>query len=92
MDVELRRHRLVNPVEELPKLAGAVARVTFSEDGAGPDFQGGEERGGPMSHVVVGAPLNLPRAQGQQRLGAVERLDLGLLVAQRTRARSGGSR
>ena len=33
-----------------------------------------------MAHVIMGAPLHLARAQGQQRPGAVQGLDLGLLV------------
>ena len=33
-----------------------------------------------MARIVVGAPLDLSRSHGQQRLGPVQRLDLALLV------------
>ena len=33
-----------------------------------------------MAHIIVGPPLDLPRPHGQQRLRAIQRLDLRLLV------------
>ncbi len=45
-----------------------------------------------MTLVVMGAPLGLPRAHRQQRLGAVQRLDLALFIDAEHQARSGGSR
>jgi hypothetical protein len=47
---------------------------------AGGDVEGGEEGGGAVADVVVGAPLHLPGTHGQQRLGPVESLDLALLI------------
>ena len=47
---------------------------------AGGHLQGGKQRGGAVADVVVGAPLGQPRPQRQDRRGAVQRLDLGLLV------------
>jgi hypothetical protein len=46
-----------------------------------------------MSFVVVGASLGLPRAHGQQRLSAIQCLDLRFPIdAEHQRAQSGGSR
>src|SRR6188768_857247 len=42
--------------------------------------EGGEQRGGAMPPVVVRAPLDLPRAHRQHRLGTIQRLNLGLLI------------
>jgi hypothetical protein len=49
-------------------------------DLAGGHLQGGKQRGGAVAEVVVGAPLGQPRPERQDRLRAVQRLDLGLLV------------
>lgn len=46
------------------------------------DVEGGEQRGGPMALVVVSHGAALAGLERQPRLGAVERLDLGLLVDQ----------
>ena len=80
MDVEVVRHIRLDGVEEAAELGSAVARPAAADDGAGLDVQRGEQRGRAVAPVVVGAPLGLPRAQRQHRLGAVERLDPVLLV------------
>jgi hypothetical protein len=54
--------------------------VGLPEHLAGGDIEGGEQRGDAMPTVVVSAPLGQTRGQRQDRLGAVEGLDLGLLV------------
>jgi hypothetical protein len=40
-------------VEEFAELAGAMAGVAFTDDGAGGDVERGEQRGGAMALVVV---------------------------------------
>ena len=57
----------------VPRLAGAG-------DLAGGDLQRGEQGGGAVPDVVVGAPLRQPGLHRQHRRGPVQRLDLGLLV------------
>jgi hypothetical protein len=47
---------------------------------------------GAVPLVVVGAFLGQPEVDRQQRLGAVHRMDLGLLVDDSTTAPPGGSR
>ena len=44
------------------------------------DASGGEERGGAVAGGVVGPPLHLTGPQGQQRLGAIQGLNLTLFV------------
>jgi len=58
----------------------AVAGLAGGRDAAGGDLQGGEQGGGAMAGVVVGAPLDLARLHGQHRGGALQGLDLGLLI------------
>jgi glutamine synthetase-like protein len=43
-------------------------------------FQGGEQRGRAVTLVIMAAPLDLTRPHRQQRLGAIDCLDLGLLI------------
>ena len=50
------------------------------DDRAGGGVEGGEQGGRAVALVIVAAPLRLARPHGQHRLGAVERLDLALLV------------
>lgn len=64
-----------------------MAGEALADDLADLYVEGGEERERAMPLVVVGAALGLAGAHWQQRLGAIERLDLALLVdAQHHRA------
>ena len=74
MDVEVGGHGALHLVEERAEL-GARCRSCSSRCGG---VEGGE--GGRAVALVVAAPLRLARPHGQHRLGAVERLDLALLV------------
>ena len=80
MDVEVVGDPGFESAQEFEELPAAVTREALPDDLAGGDVQGREERGGPVAYVVVGAPLDLSGPHGQQRLRAVERLDLALLV------------
>jgi hypothetical protein len=66
--------------QEGEKLAAAMAGIATPDDLAGGGVESGEQAEGSVARVVVGAPLDLSRAHGQQRLGPVQRLDLALLV------------
>ena len=93
MDVEVVGDLGFESAPELKELAAAVTRKALSDDLAGGDVEGGEQRGGAVAHVVMGASLDLSGPHGQHRLGAVERLDLALLVdAEHERARAGRGR
>ena len=54
--------------------------AALREDGAVEQVEGGEQGGGAMANIVVGDPLDVAETQRQQRLGALQRLDLTFLV------------
>src|SRR5271169_5132652 len=80
MDVEIGRYGLLDLAEELAEFDRAVTLVAATDDVAGSDVQGGEQRGRAATLVVMAAPLDLTGAHRQQRLGAVECLNLRLLI------------
>src|SRR6266567_1267479 len=80
MDVQLLRYILFDGIEEVAELAGAMPLLGLADDPAGPGVERGEQTGGAVTFVVMGAALDLSGTHGQQRRGAVERLDLALLV------------
>ena len=67
-------------VEKSDELNVRVAREAAAVDLATRDLEGCEQAGRSVALVVVGHPRREYLAQGQDRLGAVEGLDLGLLV------------
>ena len=67
-------------VEEREELLVAVLGVAGAGDLARRDLQRGVEAGRAVSLVVVRHPLRLAGLDRQRRLGAIERLDLRLLV------------
>ena len=67
-----------------------MALVATADDPAGGDVEGGEQRGGAVALVIMAAPLGLARSHRQQRLGAVERLNLRLFIDAKTSAGRAG--
>ena len=82
--------RRIDGVEELAKLHGPVAAMTAADDRAGLDVQGREERRRAMAHIVVGAPFDLAGPHGQQRLCAIQRLNLRLFIGAQDQRAVGG--
>ena len=80
VNVEVSWHTLLDGVEEPAELLRPVPRHALADNGAGLHVQRGEQRGCPMSFVVVGTPLDLPTAHGQQRLSAIQCLDLRFFI------------
>ena len=80
MDVEVGGHGALHLVEERAELARPMPLHAAPDDRAGGGVEGGEQGGRAVALVIVAAPLRLARPHGQHRLGAVERLDLALLV------------
>ena len=80
MGVEVGRHVALHFVEEGAELPRPVPLHAGPDGRAGGHVEGGEERGGAVALVVVGAPLHLTWPHGQHRLSAVQHLDLALLV------------
>lgn len=67
-------------LEETEELLVAVPVLAEPGHLPGGDFQGGEQGGGAMADVVVAALLVVARLHHKHLLGAVQRLDLGLLI------------
>ena len=71
----------------------AVPGMAGVGDPTGGHLQGREQRGGAVAEVVLGAPLDPSRRHWLDRLGPLQRPDLGLLVhTHSTMACAGGSR
>jgi hypothetical protein len=58
----------------------AVALVAFANDKAGSDVERGKQRGRTMPHIAVRATFRHPRHHRQDRLLAIECLDLAFLI------------
>jgi hypothetical protein len=71
---------LGDELEEVQELAVAVPWLAGVGDRAGGHLQRREQRGRAVPEVVVGAPLGPARPYRADRLGPLQRLDLGLLV------------
>ena len=80
VDGEVSRHLLVDLDEEPLELARPVALCERPDDLARRHVERGEQAGRAVADVVVGSPLGGGGHHRQDRLEAVERLDLGLLV------------
>ena len=80
VDVEIGRRGLLDRGQELAEFDRPMTLVAAADDSAGGDVQGGEQRSRAVALVVVAASLDLTRPHRQQRLGAVERLDLRLFI------------
>ncbi len=78
--VEISGDCLFDGVEELPELHRAMTAVALADHSSAGCVERGEQRGGSVPLVVMGAQLWLTGPHGQQRLGAIEGLDLGFLV------------
>jgi hypothetical protein len=78
-------------LEEAQELTVPVSRVVAGVGHlTGGDLQGGKQGRGAVPDIIVGASLDPARRHRPDRLGAFERLDLGLLVhAEHDRVRRG---
>ena len=80
MDVQVRRHLLVDQPQEREELLVPVPRLALGDHLAGSDVQGREQCRRAVAQVVVGVALRVAQIHGQFRLGPVQGLDLRLLV------------
>ena len=78
--VEVVGDLAVDGLQELLELDRAVAAVQRADHLAGRDVQRGVEAGGARALVVVGGALRGAGQHRQDRRGAIQGLDLGLLV------------
>src|SRR4051812_38802900 len=74
------RHLRLDGIEEADELLVPVSLHVAADDGAVEDVEGGEQRGCAVTFVVVGHRSGAARLHRQTGLGAVERLDLALLI------------
>ena len=80
VDRLLGRHLRFDGIEEADELLVPVSLHVAADDGAVKDVEGGEQRGCAVAFVVVGHRSGAAWLHRQTRLGAVERLDLALLI------------
>src|SRR5215211_4250524 len=78
--VEVGRDGAVDLVQEGDEVGAGVAGTDVGDDLAGGDLEGGEQVAGAVALVVVGGSGRGGGQHGQGGGGAVERLDLGLVV------------
>src|ERR1700679_3940571 len=74
------RNGLLDGIEELPEFRAAMPAMAFADDLSGFHIEGGEQGCRPVTRIVVSTPFQLSRSHWEQRLRAVQSLDLRLLV------------
>ena len=80
VDVQRGLDARVDLAQEGDEILGAMPSLAPREDFARRDVQRGEEIERAMAEVVVGPPFGLAEVHRQDRLRALQRLDLRLLV------------
>lgn len=80
MHVQLCRDCRLNHVEELPKFSGSLPLVQLPNHLARLHVQRRKQRGGAVTPIVMGAPLDLSGTHRQQRPRPIQRLNLRVLV------------
>ena len=80
MDVSPAGRLPLDLVQEGEELRMRVAGLARFDHMPLQDIEGSKQGGRPVPRVVVGLPGRQPRAQGQDRLGPIEGLNLTLLV------------
>ena len=80
MDIEPHRYLSIDLFEEVQELGRPVTLVAFADDEPRGDIECGKQRGRTMPHVAVRATFGYARHHRQDRLLAIECLDLALLI------------
>src|SRR6185437_8736196 len=80
MHLESAWYFIVDPIEELAELGRAVSAMHLTDDLATGDIERSEQGRGPMPPVVVGSSFGLTWSHRQNRLGAIQCLNLALLI------------
>src|SRR5262252_4448175 len=80
MHFKTRGHRGVNLIEELAKLKRAMTAMQLTNDFPRLSVQCGKQRSGAVTFVIVRPTLGLSRTHGQNRLRAIQGLDLRFLI------------
>src|SRR5262245_53629534 len=80
MDIETFWNARVDLLEKIQKLGGPMTLVAFADHEPRRDIEGSEQRGGSVADIVVGPALRNAGHHWQDRLLAIQRLDLALLI------------
>ena len=80
VQVQVRWGFAIDLVEEADKLLMPVSTHALADHSPIQHVEGGEQSCRAVALIVVGHRLAAPRSHGEPRLGAIERLDLRLLV------------
>ena len=80
MDIEPFRNLSIDLFEEVQELGRPVALVAFADNEARGHVECGKQRGRTMPHVAVCSAFGYARHHRQDRLFAIECLDLALLI------------
>src|SRR5262245_47786651 len=80
MDIKAFRNLSIDFFEELQELDRPVAFVAFADDEPRGDIERGKQRGRTMPHIAVRTTLRYAGHHRQDRLLAIERLNLALLI------------
>ena len=80
MDVEVPWNVEVDEFEESEYVGRLVGLLRIEEHLAGSEIHGRKQIGGAVPLVVMGQSRTPPALHWQRRLGAIEGLDLGLLI------------
>jgi len=86
MQIELGRGFAFDLAQELQPLLVPMPRQALADHGTVQRIEGRKQRGRSVALVVMRERLRAAPLQRQPRLGAIERLDLALLVAAQDRA------
>ncbi len=80
MHLQFGGHVVLDGIEKAAEFAGAMTTMELAQHMATGHVESGEQTGSAVPSVVVSAAFDLSRTHGQQRRGAVQRLNLALLV------------
>ena len=80
IDVERRGHVGVDVAQEGEGFLVAVTALALCQHPASGHVQGGEQARGAVAHGIVRHPLDVAQPHGQQWRGALQRLDLTILI------------
>src|SRR5580658_4970233 len=80
VQIQFRGKFAVQTLEKTKKLLMAMAGVALAHDLAVRYFQGGKKTGGAVSLIIMGLGAAASFFQRQSRLGAVQGLNLALLI------------
>ena len=67
-------------IEKGQELLVPMARFALRDDVPVEDVERRKERGGAVAVVIVGYPFDITQSHRQDRLGALQRLDLGFFI------------